>query len=620
MLNFFLVFVSFNFLFQTVHKKCSFNNGGCQHLCVPVDQNNAVCKCSIGYEENLDNSSLCDPVPNVLFYADDTQLYGILVDDPQEKMLAPIPHGGHITSIGYLASQQLLFWTDNSYGIIWSMKRDGSEYNQVLTDLESPIGLVVDWIAEHLYWTDNNTKVIEVCKIDGTFRKIIISGGLSHPSAIDLSPKEGLLFWSDNNPTRAKIERSNLDGSGRKPLFESSKIIIAIAVNYETGMLYFTYSDLDEDEGLYRLDYNAPLQPSVDIIFAKDPDCLMRPLSLSYYDRKIWWSDQSAKGGSLSYNDIENDNYCQTVKQNLGGDIILKLSSPELQPPDSFNGCQVDNSPCQELCLFTGQVTCHCSHRKISEDGQTCEDHKAFIVFSKVSDIESLHVNVNTNDNPPFPVINSESIMRNAIGLAYSYKDKLIFYSDIQSGSINSVHFNGSNHRRLLTKLGSVEGLAFDALQNYLFWTSTSDSTVKRVNINSLDSTDLVVQLSKEDKPRGIDLDTCSGMVYWTNWNRKNPAIQRAYYSGYNKTSIISSNIHMPNGLALDRAERKLYWADARLDKIEVCNMDGTNCQILVKSAAEHPFDLAVYDEFLFFTDWVLQAVVRINKLTGNLI
>ena len=74
----------------------------------------------------------------------------------------------------------------------------------------------------------------------------------------------------------------------------------------------------------------------------------------------------------------------------------------------------------------------------------------------------------------------------------------------------------------------------------------------------------------------------------------------------------------MPNGLALDKTQRKLYWADARLDKIEVCNMDGTNCQILVKSAAEHPFDLAVYDEFLFFTDWVLQAVVRINKITGN--
>ena len=198
-------------------------------------------------------------------------------------------------------------------------------------------------------------------------------------------------------------------------------------------------------------------------------------------------------------------------------------------------------------------------------------------------------------------------------------KDKLIFYSDMQSGSINSVHFDGSNHQSLMTNLGSVEGLAFDALHNALFWTSTSDNTVKRVSVaGRSNSIELVVQLGKEDKPRGIDLDSCSGMVYWTNWNRKSPSIQRAYYSGYNKTSIITSNIQMPNGLAIDKVGRKLYWADARLDKIEVCNMDGSGCEILVKDAAEHPFDLAVYDEFLFFTDWVLQAVVRVNKITGE--
>ena len=151
-----------------------------------------------------------------------------------------------------------------------------------------------------------------------------------------------------------------------------------------------------------------------------------------------------------------------------------------------------------------------------------------------MSDIESLHINHKENENPPFPIIYSEDIMRNAIGLAYSYKDKLIFYSDIQSGSINSVHFNGSSHQRLLTKLGSVEGLAFDALQNFLYWTSTSDSTIKRMDISAkVNKSELVVQLGKDDKPRGIDLDICGGMVYWTNWNRKNPAIQRSYYSGY---------------------------------------------------------------------------------------
>ena len=162
--------------------------------------------------------------------------------------------------------------------------------------------------------------------------------------------------------------------------------------------------------------------------------------------------------------------------------------------------------------------------RRLSDDKKSCENHEAFIVFSRVSDIESLHMDEEDTRRPPFPIIHSEGVMRNAIGLAYSYKDKMIFYSDIQSGSINTVHFDGSSHESLMTDLGSVEGLAFDALQGYLFWTSTSDNTVKRVNIadarSNNTSIELVVQLSKEDKPRGIDLDPCSGVVYWANWNR----------------------------------------------------------------------------------------------------
>ena len=86
-------------------------------------------------------------------------------------------------------------------------------------------------------------------------------------------------------------------------------------------------------------------------------------------------------------------------------------------------------------------------------------------------------------------------------------------------------------------------------------------------------SSELVVQLGKGDKPRGIDLDVCEGRVYWTNWNRRHPAIQRAYYSGYDRQDLITKNVHMPNGLALDLKESRLYWADARLDKIEV-NLD----------------------------------------------
>lgn len=65
-------------------------------------------------------------------------------------------------------------------------------------------------------------------------------------------------------------------------------------------------------------------------------------------------------------------------------------------------------------------------------------------------------------------------------------------------------------------------------------------------------------------------------MMYWTNWNDKQASIQSSYMSGWNVRSIITTEIETPNGLAIDYMAGKLYWADARLDKIERCEYDGT--------------------------------------------
>lgn len=54
------------------------------------------------------------------------------------------------------------------------------------------------------------------------------------------------------------------------------------------------------------------------------------------------------------------------------------------------------------------------------------------------------------------------------------------------------------------------------------------------------------------------------------------PSIQTAAYGGKKAESIVTEDIRTPNGLAIDYAARKLYWSDARLDKIERINYDGS--------------------------------------------
>ena len=68
--------------------------------------------------------------------------------------------------------------------------------------------------------------------------------------------------------------------------------------------------------------------------------------------------------------------------------------------------------------------------------------------------------------------------------------------------------------------------------------------------------------------------------MYWTNWNSQAPSVQRAQLSGYGVTSIIHTDIRMPNGITIDQTAHKLYWTDARYDKIERANLDGTDREV----------------------------------------
>jgi hypothetical protein len=40
--------------------------------------------------------------------------------------------------------------------------------------------------------------------------------------------------------------------------------------------------------------------------------------------------------------------------------------------------------------------------------------------------------------------------------------------------------------------------------------------------------------------------------------------------------------------------------------------------QVLAKVTPQHPFDVAVYGNFIFWTDWVMHAVIRANKHSGE--
>ncbi|KAI1892263.1 hypothetical protein AGOR_G00131550 [Albula goreensis] len=173
-----------------------------------------------------------------------------------------------------------------------------------------------------------------------------------------------------------------------------------------------------------------------------------------------------------------------------------------------------------------------------------------------------------------------------------------------------------------LNNVGSVEGLAYHRGWDTLYWTSYTTSTITRHTVDQSRwgafDRDTVVTMSGDDHPRAFVLDECQDLMFWTNWNEQSPSIMRASLSGANVLVIIGSDIRTPNGLAIDHRAEKLYFSDATLDKIERCEYDGSHRYVVLKNEPVHPFGLAVYGDYIFWTDWVRRAVLRADKYVGG--
>lgn len=76
-------------------------------------------------------------------------------------------------------------------------------------------------------------------------------------------------------------------------------------------------------------------------------------------------------------------------------------------------------------------------------------DHDSYLLFSKVTAIQSLHMT--GNRNKPTEEIQSKTQIRNVIAIAADYKQQRVFFSDIQQSNIQSVWINGSSFSNITT-------------------------------------------------------------------------------------------------------------------------------------------------------------------------
>lgn len=121
----------------------------------------------------------------------------------------------------------------------------------------------------------------------------------------------------------------------------------------------------------------------------------------------------------------------------------------------------------------------------------------------------------------------------------------------------------------------------------------------------------------KIHKPRAIIVDSSSGWLIYTDWG-DHPGIFLVSMDGSIRETLIDTDVVWPNGLAADYATNQLYWADARLSKIERVDLATRKRKEVIKEVAANPFSLSIFENRLYWSDWSGSDIRTCDKTSGN--
>jgi Low-density lipoprotein receptor repeat class B len=222
-----------------------------------------------------------------------------------------------------------LFILDGKLGKIVSIGTDGSDAKTILDCGQTPDGIAIDIVSEHIYWTnmgqhfDQNDGFIERVNFDGTGRVVIIPKGKTFtPKQLKLDLQNRLMYWCDREGMR--VMRAQLNGENITTLVQTgtsdadrsdeTRHCVGIALDTENKCIYWTQKGPSKGgKGrIFRASISLP--PGQDPLSRNDIevlwDHLPEPidLELNHQSGDLYWTDRGAppNGNTLNRANIQS--------------------------------------------------------------------------------------------------------------------------------------------------------------------------------------------------------------------------------------------------------------------------------------------------------------------------
>ncbi|XP_047443986.1 low-density lipoprotein receptor-related protein 8-like [Mugil cephalus] len=187
-----------------------------------------------------------------------------------------------------------------------------------------------------------------------------------------------------------------------------------------------------------------------------------------------------------------------------------------------------------------------------------------------------------------------------------------------REGSIYRISMDGkpAEVQLVLKARGSVSSLALNWIHRLLYWTNIERGSI---NVALLDGSVQHQLIRGLDKPSAVAVDPLRGLLFWAQCG-SSPKIEKAGLDGQDRIALVTASIHHPAALSIDMPRQLLYWYDQGTRSISRVNFEGRHRKTVVESNGylDRSFGLAVFEGFVYWSEEVTRSICRSNKHNGR--
>uniref|UniRef100_A0A3B4T8X9 Epidermal growth factor n=1 Tax=Seriola dumerili TaxID=41447 RepID=A0A3B4T8X9_SERDU len=566
----------------------------------------------------------------------------------------------HISGLAVDWIWNSVYWTSREKGKIKRMDLNGKNERTLLRHLTQPSSIVVDPTNRFLFWLSGGmTPSIQRSDVTGQMKTTLIKIA-EQLKALSIDREDNRLFWVQFGlQGESAIASCDYNGNALHIIDQSQSLGISVFLEhlYYTDAASRVIKQVNKYTGGKALDVNIKqmAKPPVDI---KVVHALNQPLADSPSSFPVipnflsmcavdvnecaHWNHGCSLGcenipGSYfctcpkGYALLPDRKTCQEIMPCEGnmtkcghgclktdeGDICVCPEGSLLQEDgQACTGCSsVDKGGCSQLCtpVTPSRWQCGClPGYQLHQNGKRCiaMGPPPYLLVANLVDVRRIDPD-GTGDQTLV-----EEPRGTIIALDYDPVQNDVYFASTSQKTIERIDLNGgSRHIVVSDNLNSPEGLAIDWVHRRMYWTDKSQSTVDCSTLVGLNR-ETIVRKGLE-KPRGIAVHPLAKKLFWTDMGAQ-PVVESASLDGKVRTVIASTNLVSPSGLAIDFTEDRLFWCDQRRGLVETAALDGSDRRILLENQVGRPFDLAVFGDRLWISDWEHQQLRSVHKRTGK--